>query len=82
LNLKWSNASPDRRAEKPRRQRQSTEARVIFEMHRHRIYWQAPSPRKPGCRIGLDDIGRSASSAGSPQPRENVLAAGGISLEV
>jgi hypothetical protein len=31
--------SPDRRAEKPRRQRQSTEARVIYELHRHGIHW-------------------------------------------
>ena len=26
-------------AEKPRRKRQSTEARVIYELHRHGIYW-------------------------------------------
>ncbi len=27
------------KAEKPRRQRSSTEARVIYELHRHGIYW-------------------------------------------
>jgi outer membrane biosynthesis protein TonB len=26
-------------AEKPRRKHESTEARVIFELHRHGIYW-------------------------------------------
>jgi hypothetical protein len=29
----------DKRAEKPRRRRESTEARVIYELHRHGIYW-------------------------------------------
>jgi hypothetical protein len=39
LNLKWSNASPDKRAEKPRYTRESAEARVIYQLHRHGIYW-------------------------------------------
>jgi hypothetical protein len=27
------------KAEKPKRQRETTEARVIYELHRHGIYW-------------------------------------------
>jgi hypothetical protein len=27
------------KAEKPKRRRESTEARVIYELHRHGIYW-------------------------------------------
>ncbi len=30
---------PDKKAEKPRHRRESTEARVIYELHRHGIYW-------------------------------------------
>jgi hypothetical protein len=30
---------PEKKAEKPRRRRDSTEARVIYELHRHGIYW-------------------------------------------
>jgi hypothetical protein len=30
---------PEKRAEKPKRRRGSTEARVIYELHRHGIYW-------------------------------------------
>jgi hypothetical protein len=30
---------PDKRVDKPRRRRESTEARVIYELHRHGIYW-------------------------------------------
>jgi len=29
----------DKKAEKPRHKRESTEARVIYELHRHGIYW-------------------------------------------
>jgi hypothetical protein len=29
----------DKKAEKPRYKRESTEARVIYELHRHGIYW-------------------------------------------
>ena len=29
----------DKKAEKPKRRRKSTEARVIYELHRHGIYW-------------------------------------------
>ena len=29
----------DEKAEKPRHKRESTEARVIYELHRHGIYW-------------------------------------------
>jgi hypothetical protein len=29
----------DRKVEKPRRRHESTEARVIYELHRHGIYW-------------------------------------------
>lgn len=32
-------AAPAPRAEKPRRRGSSTEARVIYELHRHGIYW-------------------------------------------
>jgi hypothetical protein len=31
--------APDKKAEKPRHRRESTEARVIYELHRHGIYW-------------------------------------------
>jgi hypothetical protein len=30
---------PEKKAEKPKRRRDSTEARVIYELHRHGIYW-------------------------------------------
>lgn len=33
------NNTPAPRAEKPRRKRESTEARIIYELHRHGIYW-------------------------------------------
>ena len=33
------NNTPAPRAEKPRRKRESIEARVIYELHRHGIYW-------------------------------------------
>ena len=29
----------DKKAEKPKHKRESTEARVIYELHRHGIYW-------------------------------------------
>ena len=29
----------DKRVEKPKHKRESTEARVIYELHRHGIYW-------------------------------------------
>lgn len=29
----------DKKAEKPKRKHESTEARVIYELHRHGIYW-------------------------------------------
>jgi hypothetical protein len=31
--------TPDKKAEKPKHRRESTEARVIYELHRHGIYW-------------------------------------------
>jgi hypothetical protein len=31
--------TPDKKAEKPRHRRESTEARVVYELHRHGIYW-------------------------------------------
>jgi hypothetical protein len=31
--------APDKNAEKPKHKRESTEARVIYELHRHGIYW-------------------------------------------
>jgi len=31
--------TPDKKAEKPRHRRETTEARVIYELHRHGIYW-------------------------------------------
>jgi 1,4-alpha-glucan branching enzyme len=31
--------APDKRVEKRRHTRESTEARVIYELHRHGIYW-------------------------------------------
>jgi hypothetical protein len=30
---------PEKKAEKPKRRHGSTEARVIYELHRHGIYW-------------------------------------------
>jgi hypothetical protein len=30
---------PGKKVEKPRHSRESTEARVIYELHRHGIYW-------------------------------------------
>ena len=32
-------SAPDKIAEKPKHKRESTEARVIYELHRHGIYW-------------------------------------------
>jgi hypothetical protein len=29
----------DKKAEKPKHRRESTEARVVYELHRHGIYW-------------------------------------------
>jgi hypothetical protein len=34
-----SKSAPVKTAEKPKRKRESTEARVIYELHRHGIYW-------------------------------------------
>jgi hypothetical protein len=34
-----SKSAPAKTAEKPKRKRESTEARVIHELHRHGIYW-------------------------------------------
>jgi hypothetical protein len=34
-----SKSAPAKTAEKPKRKRESTEARVIYELHRHGIYW-------------------------------------------
>ena len=31
--------TPTPKAEKPKRRRETTEARVIYELHRHGIYW-------------------------------------------
>ncbi len=31
--------APDKKAEKPKHKRELTEARVIYELHRHGIYW-------------------------------------------
>jgi outer membrane biosynthesis protein TonB len=34
-----SKSVPEKKAEKPKHKRQSIEARVIYELHRHGIYW-------------------------------------------
>jgi hypothetical protein len=34
-----SKLMPEKKAEKPKRKREATEARVIYELHRHGIYW-------------------------------------------